>query len=377
MDRIAELEQQLRSSEERETHLLHLSQSLRLKVKETEQWLSASQQHSDQEPASHTGQKNNTPSLRTSYAGDGKNSIALCISGQVGRTQPDNTFKRLIQTNPEFSFTLFFNLQSGTAFYATADTVGTTKPKERTIAALNEKLEGWKQLASNWNLAGIQEHPFLDRQWLLKNLSLPVLDRIEQYKHIEERIINMMLKDVACAEQISTYEDFYQTKFDYVASTREDAYFFTPFDLPKALRHLTGPKKCQLISKECLAWGGINMRFSLMRREVADRWLGERVWFYRSMFKHRSSVWNPEQMYLMQVNVMRITHCPVPVEDLPVGAARYKTETEHCLILPEFTDTEYSCVPQNADPFPICSNRGSPLTYVKAPSKYAIMDTVA
>merc|ERR1712166_29206 len=107
MDRIAELEQQLRSSEERETHLLQLSQSLRLKVKETEQWLSAARQHNDQEPASHAGGKTNAPSLRTSYAGDGKNSIALCISGQVGRTQPDNTFERLIQTNPEFSFTLF------------------------------------------------------------------------------------------------------------------------------------------------------------------------------------------------------------------------------------------------------------------------------
>ena len=76
-------------------------------------------------------------------------------------------------------------------------------------------------------------------------------------------ILNMYQHQVDCAGAILKHERHRGSAFDYIVAVREDTYFFSPVDMDVVVRSIG--EGCDLVSKECHAYDGLNMRFQLLR----------------------------------------------------------------------------------------------------------------
>ena len=81
--------------------------------------------------------------------------------------------------------------------------------------------------------------------------------------HIQQNILNMFEKADHCAEDVKKYQDN-AMRFDYIIHTKEDIFLFQKMSLRNLL---TKYKDCDWIGKIVLAWGGLSMRFAIMKPE--------------------------------------------------------------------------------------------------------------
>lgn len=87
------------------------------------------------------------------------------------------------------------------------------------------------------------------------------------------------------------------------------------------------------------------MRFQVLRRQHGLRFLQSRFEYYHFMQTEDLSVHNPEEMELNQARWLGLSleECALPIEQLPVTAARHTTDGDFCFIDLELSD---DCVPQ-------------------------------
>jgi hypothetical protein len=289
-----------------------------------------------------------------------RKSVAICICGQIARWMPEGSINGLVHDmNKNFDLYFFYKLgkHAQKTVYSTRPDMATTTSspmyslsKANITNTLLGMLTGENSyLASLW----IDHHQRPAAYWR-KLMAVAKLDRIIQYQHNQENILDMYKHQVDCAQQISLYEkESMNQKFDHVIFTRDDAYYFKPVDLNVLQRHLTNEDiDCHLVSKNCLQWGGINMRWQMMNREHLENFYGSRLDFYEHMIATNNSVHNPEMFEKLQLEKhLGLKACNVSVDDVPVTAARYSTSKDNkkigdlCLLFPYETR---GCVPDDS-----------------------------
>lgn len=101
--------------------------------------------------------------------------------------------------------------------------------------------------------------------------------------------------------------------FDYIVATREDVFFLAPFLLP--LR-----PDCDLVSKNCNTWDGINLRLQLLSRNLGLAFLSQRLDFYR---RTPFSATNSEKIELQHARALRMRICAESAASMAITASRF------------------------------------------------------
>lgn len=254
----------------------------------------------------------------------------------IERLMPNFILNGSINVNPDITFRLFFNLQlpsdNGTiVFNQHKDDVrkfGHTKYGNLSTNEISDELNQMLTV-KNSELVAIKFWPYrLRREWIEYFGNVSALDRITQYIPQQSAILNMYKHQEHCLEQI---EDYQRNKsiveeISYAISTREDVYYFKPINIT-SLFHSFG--NCDLLAKECLSWGGINMRFQIMRSgqnniDIIRRVIGSRFKFYRHLYSKskRRLPFNPEMFEAAQIGHYKVKDCTLNVAYFPITAAR-------------------------------------------------------
>ena len=319
-----------------------------------------------------------------SYLPEGEaTKVAVCVAGMPSRLHPEALLRSVVAANaPGYTFDVIYALQPPAAsmyYSSTREKLGLGTQgnlsqsrfhavgSEDAIATIIRDLEaeirrdvankaaeqGHAERMQRGRTARIHVLKFIrDRssaEWHshLELASNQKLDRITQFIEIQWRVLNMYQHQVVCAEKIRELEASRGIRFDYIISTREDIWFWNTVDLAALtsgglIRGSgdVGPAEghkshraqavtpCDIVTKNCLAWNGINMRFQLLRRELGFHFLHNRLKFYKSMYNHSKCIWNTEQFELIQARQIGMTTCPRTVTELPAVPARRLAKTD-------------------------------------------------
>ena len=284
--------------------------------------------------------------------------IALCVSGQTSRLQPRHLLTSLINSNPAYSFYVFFNLQKHTHVFNTESNRTYThsnynEMEEHEIVTKLEKL--YFQNASNVQGVSVNFHHSHDfKFWSAQMNGADKLDVIGEYQYTQTSILDMYNLQVACSHQIVSVEKTkIRSTFDYVISTREDVYFFTSLNITSLVINQMEIDNCSIVVKDCLSWDGINMRFQLLARNKAINFLGNRLSFYKNSLKqgkHARNRLNPERFELLQAASIGMKICRVSVSQIPATAARFvelkgEYKNDFCFINREIFSSSGLCLP--------------------------------
>lgn len=298
--------------------------------------------------------------------------VAVCVSGQATRWMPHYLVEGLLEPNENFRFSLFFNIQAGSSQPIHSSGIGFAPTKmaamnhPSAIDHLSKLLAPLKQVET----VSLQYYRVEDLDYWVKVVQGP-LDRFKQKNmhhgtSIGVNIMNMYHAHVNCAQQIEDYERQQggngTWKFDYLVSTREDAYLYTPLNLTRQVQRLrpdvhakpNGEAKCDIVYRECLSWGGLNMRMQVMNRDAGLLMLGKRFVSYKQMRDGGWKPFNPEQFELFQTMLYNLEHCAVPVAEVPITAARHVANDSICFYEFERKDCYPQSVAKEAMAVPAC-----------------------
>ena len=290
--------------------------------------------------------------------------IAICVSGQISRWQPEFLFQNLIHVNPDQQLFLFFNLQTnnGTNHALHSSGIGfqPTKMSVMNNTEIQTHLNELLNASKHTEIVSINKHYVMSREHFVTVVNGP-LDRLKQFNMrdyhpsgISVNIMNMYQAHINCADQILAYEqektlevnkNLTAWRFDYIISTREDAYFYTPMNISALLPQLRlfhnptpttvttdgNHGKCDIIFKNCLTFGGFNMRLQLFNRDSGIIMLGNRFKFYSIMHQAGWKTVNPECYEMMEAGMYDVIDCKVDIDYIPVTAARHLKDGDICL----------------------------------------------
>lgn len=264
----------------------------------------------------------------------------------------------LIENNPELNFHIFINLQDSETIFTYRRPALNSLYSDLTNENITNMLVNLFS-APNSHVVDVQYHEPLGRRQWLDFLKKDRLDRISQFVSNQHIILNMYSYHEACSNQIQLYEKNTGTIFQYIINTREDIYFFKPIDLKYLIHKYVRGRKCNMLTKDCLNWGGVNMRFQLLSREHGLQYL-RRIEFYSSMYSTNDVVVMPEAMELLQTQRLNIKLCNVSVEEYPVVAARFSyINRTLCFTHPELKEYGVNspppCVPKESMDFAIAN----------------------
>jgi len=272
--------------------------------------------------------------------------VAICITGQIGRLQPRFLIANLLKANPTFVFRLFYALQATEnpvedLVFNTEHGFHPTRFAYMTPMRIEQELS--KDIHKSGN-ALVKATRFVTpksieawRAFMGNN----TLDRMTGFSDemAQHTILNMYSYHEQCSRDIVEEETSSGRNFDYIVSTREDIYFFHPLDLTVLLADQAS-SQCNLYSKNCMTWGGINMRFQLLTRSAGLSWLGTRLEFYKSLYNQSRIVdGGPERFERQQMEFLNLHHCPVSVDRIPAAAARHTSVHQFC-----FVGQELGCI---------------------------------
>jgi len=171
------------------------------------------------------------------------------------------------------------------------------------------------------------------------------LDRMSQYTKSQEIILNMYSHQVNCVKKIKLHEHENNINYDFVISSREDAFYFHALNITNLIVKFFSSidtDNCHMVTKNCLGWGGLNMRWQMMRRRNGLAYFGGRLDYYDSMYNKTLDrnviVQNPEMFELWQLSHLGLSQCMATIYDVPVAAARHITNGSVCLITAEFKE---------------------------------------
>lgn len=273
--------------------------------------------------------------------------IAVCVGGQLARWLPEHIVNGLILSNPQYTFNTFVNIQFRTQRHPivyNTDSHLTFHPSNLTELAQGKILEYISDLYfhPNSNLVSIT-YTTADKKedWENDSILHGNIDRIVQYKATQSSILNMYLHQENCLNQIRNFERRKNFTFDYVLGTREDIFYFSPVNLTFLLENMQ-KEGCVIATKECLTWGGINMRWQLFTRNATDYFYGKRFEYYRYLQDNNIVVYNPEQFEHRQAQFYQLKICQYFSHQIPNAVARHVKDGQFCFFKAEIID---NCVP--------------------------------
>jgi hypothetical protein len=272
--------------------------------------------------------------------------VAVCIGGQISRLMPHFLLEGLITPNPYVNFGLYYNLQSynqsGSLIVYNTDTNFTFEPTKFAYMNQSAVTSTLFQLMTT-NNSHIQSIKFFEL------INLPEVEKLIGYelnlfevdamkpRKVQSTIINMYMHQQRCIHEIETYEKQQSFHYDYIISTREDVYFFRPFNLtklfsildeieyrpnPSNLNETIPHRKCHILSKECANFWGFNMRLFIYERNAASLLLTNRLKYYRHLLSKNTTLINTEVFELEMANHYHLRNCPIFIDDFAVTAVR-------------------------------------------------------
>lgn len=288
--------------------------------------------------------------------------VAVCVSGQLSRFLPEYIASGLIKPNPSIYFLLFLNMQykfgSASGLYSTDSHLSfhQTNLTSLTQTQLSNYLHNLLATSNNSEMISLVFTNSEGIAYWEKIIQRSPLDRIHQYTSIQPNILNMYRNQYNCISQIESYESLTGNAVDYVISSREDLYYFYGLNLSyllsfmKQQRQLSSNHKvCDMISKECLAWTGLNMRWQLFTRNASIFMMKRRFEYYQSLYSTNQTFLNPEIFEKQQSLYYGLKVCDhFLIDFIPNIAARHVQAGHICFAKPETIDY---CVPNNYTSF--------------------------
>lgn len=305
--------------------------------------------------------------------------IAICITGQIGRFIPRYILKHLIEANPDYIFRVFIQLQVSSIYNTHPDPIYEASEFTHFNDYALFKSIGHYFTQDNARLVQLGLSVGHSIEYWKQYLHLSRLDRIKQFDaEVQYKILDMYYKHFNCTQHIQQYESKYQFHFDYVILHREDIFYMGDMNLTKLLKewmhkeekvnpHNPQPnsrnftyvtkahsssvtndkeKYCDYLYKNCLTWGGVNLRVQLYRRNAALSLLGSRLDYYQYMTTNNAAIFNTEWFEKLQAESMGWKGCGVDVQDFPVLPIRitrgFDSKPSHGFdanVLHEDTDT--------------------------------------
>eukprot|EP01038_Epipyxis_sp_PR26KG_P013336 gene13336-17888_t len=287
--------------------------------------------------------------------------IAVCITGQTGRLQPNYLLYSLI--NPTFN-----NLESRFNFHllyvlthtkdlplivnsdaGTRHCVSTYQNMSETDIIYNLHTI-MNSSNGNSQVQYVEFVPPLSRRDWEEVMQQKNLDRMTSYTNLMHYILDMYHKQVLCAEAIQKLEqENNNLELDYIISTREDIWFFNmTLNLSNIIESTFQSFDCKVVAKNCQNYGGINMRFQLFPRDSGMKMLLNRIDFYKSLYTTNKVVDNPEQFELLQLQSYGWKPCDAGIDLIPATAARFMDDDSVCLANSEYSK---SCIPSGKEKF--------------------------
>ena len=149
-----------------------------------------------------------------------------------------------------------------------------------------------KQMPIKYNPEAIYNH--------IVNVKVPhhreKFDRIAKHfpiwenslQHVQKKLYEGSLRTAALKmASMNASELQVENVNDYVVNTREDIYFFCiTFSLYDLIQR-TEKLGCDLVTKGCLEWGGLNMRFHLLNRKTATQYMKSSLSLYGKLLKKK------------------------------------------------------------------------------------------
>ena len=319
--------------------------------------------------------------------------IAVCISGQPGRMLPELILSGLIHANINIQFHIYFNLQHSSPIFTNKHAVNEaslSKYHNMSTGDISASLHALFRTI-NSRVVEVQFHAPHAAEYWKQALGLngsQALDRISQFKgQYSHVILNMYQLQSHCASQIVRQERELNVSYVHVVNTREDVFFFRPLDLTALFKKYLSTNSsssgsgsgsgsggygsaghsgsssaaypntpapalpyCDLLTKGCLGWGGLNMRVQVLRREHLPGYLDRIAGMRRLYSRGNESYFNPEIFEAAQAQALGMRVCEVPVEEYPVTAARLSyLDGLPCFVHPELKRYEKEsppCVPE-------------------------------
>ena len=270
--------------------------------------------------------------------------IAICITGMPARFQP-RLLSTLFEDNPDISFNLFYRFQDDSSLLYTTEPRNKYQPSifaSYDKETLEVKVKELYKKFEHVDVSSIKyTTPKTRDQWLKEVGSF---EPIVQYIHLQERILNMFEKADHCAQDVRDYQAKNGISFDYIIHTREDMFFFQKVDL-KAL--IAKYSDCDWIGKDCLSWGGLSMRFAVMKPEKGLDFVGSKIAFFKQMGRNNSTAHNPEIFDIRIAESLQMKTCAVPVDEVPATGARHTWNGAFCFIWAE----TLGCIPKGQEQF--------------------------
>jgi hypothetical protein len=295
------------------------------------------------------------PSLTNSLLELKKNPrVAVCVTGQVDRWIPEMPIENLVKANRDVHFSFFFDLQYANRHFQTAFNIEFGVPSNFTRLSFRSAFHRITEMYTRNNSEVVTfkfDLPYDMKRWqyIMGRSENESLDRIYEYSERQFIILNMYKNHLNCLDEIIEYESQIETRFDYVINAREDLYFFYPLNLMHTFIRLQ-EESCGFVSKNCITNYGVNMRLQIARRDEGLKLFGSRLAFYKWMFKSKQQIKNPEQFELFQLRTYGLNNCTLPVDSLPVTAARISSSGHVCLLEKEVQSLSrkepFACVPR-------------------------------
>ena len=324
--------------------------------------------------------------------------IAVCITGQTTRLLP-RLIIPLFVANRNYHFNLFYNLQpSKTLSYATHPHLK-YEPSPYSFLSFEQLKSNITSLYSEFDNVLIKSFIFTPQMsgghedWKKYLGTEKQLDVISQYSYMQDSVLEMYYKIHLCGTAVEEYSNSTGNVFDFVIQAREDVVFFKDFHLENVTNKIrdtayaSSSASCDILSKQCLAWGGLNMRFYITNGKKGLKFLSSRISFYKQLIteKHvidhekmhrrhmhaqnlslmnptarmsfmtalmddmrrERHISNPEQFDLQHAQNLSLEPCFIPVEQYPVAAARHTSNENYCFIKLEILN----CVPRGYEAF--------------------------
>ena len=297
---------------------------------------------------------------KSSYA-ENSTVVAVCITGQFGRIVTNQLYNGLIRQNPNFKFKIFLNMQhNDKAIYVLRSRVPAPNPLDnKTIGDIKTILI--KSLTHiNSEVAGFRVSKARTlAEWKVE-LNRTQLNVVTQFRKEQHVILNMYSQHSGCKNMVTRH--IHRNNLDsdhvkYLIWGREDAYFFKSLNMTKLIGILSQSPTSAIMTKDCLGWGGLSMRFHIFKIQDGLQFLNKLEHYVNAVDKDLTFK-NPEmfEMYITKQLQLRVYN--MSVEDLPVVGARYSfIDSEPCFMHQELKEYAPSilppCVPQASMEFAI------------------------
>lgn len=304
--------------------------------------------------------------VRPSHQRDQKPAVAVCVTGMQSRLMPTNLVTNIVAPNPMYSFDVIYVLDEENELYYSSGAGWTYEPSPMANLGPSQLRLALESIPGPHRVHVVKADGHQTAEFWKSNLTCPKLNTIKQHARIQDRVLSMYANQVKCAAGIRILESFRGNRYDYIVSAREDTFLFHPL----RLSHVLTPD-CDLASKAVLAWGGVNMRLQVMRRDNGLRFMAERLDFYQHLCHNKMQAINTEVFEKMQAQHLKMKRCALPISRFPASAARhvsngsfcFREETRYCTTDPDnytraltkeqmlLNLNNSGCVPRQSVPF--------------------------